>query len=103
MVLGMEGRMTDALESAERTVAEAEAADDPEALADAYFVMGVAYGELGKEGGLAFMQRSLEAYQRSGNLARQADTLSSLGDTCATGRVAGTRPCPTGIGVAWKH
>ena len=82
MVLGTEGRMTDALEWAERTVAEAEAADDPEALADAYFVMGWANGELGKEGGLAFMQRALEAYQRSGNLARQADVLLSLGALC---------------------
>jgi tetratricopeptide (TPR) repeat protein len=82
MVLGTEGRMTEALEWAERTVTEAEAADDPEALADAYFMMGWAYGELGKEGGLTFMQRSLEAYQRSGNIARQADTLSSLGAVC---------------------
>jgi class 3 adenylate cyclase/tetratricopeptide (TPR) repeat protein len=82
MVVGTEGRMTDALQWAERTAAEAQAADDPEALADAYFVMGWAYGELGREGGLAFMQRSYEAYQRSGNLARQADTLSSLGAVC---------------------
>jgi class 3 adenylate cyclase/tetratricopeptide (TPR) repeat protein len=85
MVLGTEGRMTEALECAERMVLEAEAADDPEALADAYFVMGWAYGELGKEGGLTFMQRSLEAYQRSGNIARQADTLSSLGAVCHWG------------------
>lgn len=82
MVVGTEGRMADALEWAERTAAEAQAADDPEALADAYFVMGWAYGELGREGGLEFMQRSFEAYQRSGNLARQADTLSSLGAVC---------------------
>jgi tetratricopeptide (TPR) repeat protein len=83
IVLGTEGRMNDALEWAARTVAEAEAADDPEALGDAYFVMGWAYGELGKEGGgLEFMQRSLEAYKRSGNRARQADTLSSLGAVC---------------------
>jgi tetratricopeptide (TPR) repeat protein len=83
MVLGTEGRMSEALEWAERTVAEAEAANDPDALGDAYFVMGWAHGELGKEGGgMTFMQRSLEAYQQSGNLARQADTLSSLGAVC---------------------
>jgi tetratricopeptide (TPR) repeat protein len=82
-VLGTEGRMSEALEWAERTVAEAEAANDPDALGDAYFVMGWAHGELGKEGGgMTFMQRSLEAYQQSGNLARQADTLSSLGAVC---------------------
>ena len=66
------GETTDALDWAERTVAEAEAADDPEALGDAYFVMGWAYGELGKEGAQPLMQRSLEAYQRAGNLVRQA-------------------------------
>jgi class 3 adenylate cyclase/tetratricopeptide (TPR) repeat protein len=82
IVLGTEGRMNDALEWAERTVAEAEAADDPEALADGYFVMGWAYGELGKDGGVTFMQRSLEAYRRAGNLARQADVLTTLGVVC---------------------
>lgn len=82
MVLQAEGRTTEALDWAERTVAEAEAADDPEALADAYFVMGWAHGELGKEGALPLMQRSLEAYQRSGNLVRQAGVLSSLGVVC---------------------
>ena len=52
MLLQAEGRTTEALEWAERTRAEAEAADDAEALGDAYFVMGWAYGELGKEGAL---------------------------------------------------
>ena len=82
MVLQFEGRTTDALEWAERTAAEAAAADEPAALADAYYVMGWAYGELGKEGGLALMQRSLEAYQRSGNLVMQEGVLSSLGVLC---------------------
>jgi class 3 adenylate cyclase/tetratricopeptide (TPR) repeat protein len=82
IVLQTEGRTTDALDWAERTVAEAEAADDAEALADAYFVMGWAYGELGKEGALPLMQRSLEAYQRAGNMVRQPDVLSSLGVVC---------------------
>jgi class 3 adenylate cyclase/tetratricopeptide (TPR) repeat protein len=79
MVLQLEGRMTDALEWAERTVAEAEAADDPAALADAYLVMGWAYAALGKEEALPFMQRSLEAYQRSGNSVMQAGVLANLG------------------------
>jgi predicted ATPase/class 3 adenylate cyclase len=81
-VLQAEGRTADALEWAERTAEEAQSADDSEALADAYFVMGWAHGELGKEGAFALMQRSLEAYQRSGNLVRQAGVLSSLGVVC---------------------
>ena len=81
-VLQAEGRTADALEWAERTVEEAQSADDPEALADAYFVMGWAYGQLGKEGAFGLMQRSLEIYQRSGNLVRQAGVLSSLGVVC---------------------
>ena len=70
-MLQAEGRTNEALDWAERTLVEAEAADDAEALGDAYFVMGWAYGELGKEGALPLMQRSLEAYQRSGNLVRR--------------------------------
>jgi tetratricopeptide (TPR) repeat protein len=81
-VLQFEGRTTDALEWAERTVAEASAVDDPAALADAYYVMGWAYGELGREGGRTFMQRSLEAYQRSGNLVMQGGVLTTLGVLC---------------------
>jgi len=82
MILQFQGRNTEAIEWAERTVAEAEAADDPEALADAYFVMGLAYGELGKEGALQYMRRSLEAYERAGNPVRQAALLADLGVVC---------------------
>ncbi len=77
-----EGRKNEAIDCAERTVAEAEAADDPQAIADAYFVMGVGYGELGKEGAIQLLQRSLEAYQRAGNPVRQAALLSDLGVVC---------------------
>ncbi len=82
MILQFQGRKAEAIEWAERTITEAEAADDPEALADAYFVMGLAYGELGKEGALQYMQRSLEAYQRAGNAVRQAALLADLGIVC---------------------
>jgi len=82
IILQTEGRTAEALEQAERTVAEAEVIDDPEALGDAYYVIGWAYGELGKDGGEGFMQRSLEAYKRSGNLVRQADVLLNLGVVC---------------------
>ncbi len=82
MVLQREGRTAEALEWAERAVADAETADDPEALGDAYVVMGWAYGELSKEGAQQFMQRSLEAYQRAGNMVREAALLSDLGVVC---------------------
>ena len=81
-VLQAEGRTNDALSWAERTLVEAEAVDDAEALGDAYFVKGWAYGELAKEGALPLMERSLEAYRRSGNLVRQAGVLMSLGVVC---------------------
>jgi class 3 adenylate cyclase/tetratricopeptide (TPR) repeat protein len=82
ILLQYEGRTKEALECAERTVAEAQAVEDPEALGDAYFVMGWAYGELGKEGALGLMQRSLELYQKSGNRNRQADVLANIGVIC---------------------
>jgi class 3 adenylate cyclase/tetratricopeptide (TPR) repeat protein len=82
MLLQTEGRTTEALEWADRTLAEAQSADDPDILGDAYMVKGWAYGELGKEGGLEFMEQSLDAYQRSGNLLMQASVLNNLGVVC---------------------
>ena len=81
-VLQVEGRTRDALRWAKRAVTVAEAAEDQEALGAAYYVMGWAIGEAGQEGALEFLQRSLEAFQRSGNLARQATILSNLGVAC---------------------
>jgi len=82
MVLQFAGRTADALQWADQTVTEAEAADELEALADAYFVKGWAYGELNKEGGFELMQRSLEAFERAGNRERQLHVLASLGAMC---------------------
>jgi class 3 adenylate cyclase/tetratricopeptide (TPR) repeat protein len=80
MLLQFEGRTDEALEWAQRAKDEAEAAGHVGALAEAYFVMGWAHGELGREGGEALMQRSLECLQRQGgNLSRQAGVLLSLG------------------------
>jgi class 3 adenylate cyclase/tetratricopeptide (TPR) repeat protein len=81
-VLQVEGRTVAALRSAEQAVVDAETAGDQEALGAAYFVMGWACGELGREGAASLWQRSLEAYQRSGNMARQAGLLSNLGVMC---------------------
>jgi tetratricopeptide (TPR) repeat protein len=82
IVLQYEGRHAEAIECAERTAAAAEGLDDPEALGDAYFVMGWAYSDLGDERAIPLMQRSQEAYQRSGNRNRQADVLSNIGVFC---------------------
>jgi tetratricopeptide (TPR) repeat protein len=82
ILLQFAGRTSDALQWAERTVDEAQRADEPEALADACFVMGWAYGELGKEGGLDLLQRALAAFEASGNRARQADVLLNMGAMC---------------------
>ena len=82
IILARQGRTAEALDCAEHAVAEGEAADDPDAIGEAYFVMGWAYGELRKTGAQALMQRSLEAFERSGNLVRQAGVLSDLGVIC---------------------
>jgi tetratricopeptide (TPR) repeat protein len=78
-LLQHEGRTVEALECAERTVAAAQQADDPEALGEAYLVMGWACTQLGREGVREHMQRALEAYERSGNLIRQASVTQNLG------------------------
>ncbi|HEY3178203.1 MAG TPA: tetratricopeptide repeat protein [Casimicrobiaceae bacterium] len=81
-LLVFEGRISEALEVAERAVQAAEAANDDEAMGEAYFITGVTLTELRKDGGLSFMRRSLEAFERSGNLVRQAGILSDLGVVC---------------------
>jgi class 3 adenylate cyclase/tetratricopeptide (TPR) repeat protein len=81
-VLQLEGRTKDALDWAERTVAEAEQVDDAYALGDFYLVMGWAYGDLGKKGAVDLMERSLEAYKRAGKLVGQISALSNLGAAC---------------------
>jgi tetratricopeptide (TPR) repeat protein len=81
-VLQYAGRTTEALDWAERAVTEAEAANDPEALGEACWVMGWVCGDLRKEGAQSSMQRSLEAFQRTGNVVRQAGVLGSLGVVC---------------------
>jgi len=81
-VLQFEGRQHDALRWARRGVIAAEAADAPNALGEAYHVMGWAFGVLGKEGARELYRRSLEAYQQSGNVVRQAGVLSNLGVVC---------------------
>jgi len=90
MLLQAEGRTSEALEWAEKARAGAEAADDAEALADAYFVMGWAYADRARQGGSpltevaaeSVMRRSLEAYQRSGNIVRETQVLGTLGSVC---------------------
>jgi class 3 adenylate cyclase/tetratricopeptide (TPR) repeat protein len=77
-----EGRSTDAVRWAKRSIADAEAVDDPEALGAACFVLGWAYLVLGRAGAEPLLERSLAAYQRSDNVLRQASILSNLGMAC---------------------
>jgi class 3 adenylate cyclase/tetratricopeptide (TPR) repeat protein len=77
-----EGRNVEAIDWAERAVAEAQAADDKDWLGEAYYVMSMANAQLGKEGAQALMERSLEAFQATGNLARQAGVVLNLGAVC---------------------
>jgi tetratricopeptide (TPR) repeat protein len=81
-MLQAEGRTAEAVQRARRAVREAKDADDPDALGAAYFVLGWASGDLGKDDCLPHLRRSLEAYQRAGNLVRQAGLLSNLGVAC---------------------
>ncbi|HVE51027.1 MAG TPA: tetratricopeptide repeat protein, partial [Casimicrobiaceae bacterium] len=81
-ILQAQGHTGEAVERAERTVIEAEEADDPEALGGAYMVLGWASGVLGRKGGEELLKKSLEAYQRSGNRLRQASILTNLGVIC---------------------
>ena len=78
-MLQAEGNTADAVRWAKRAVTEADVADDPEALGAAYFVIGWAYGVQGKKEADSLLQRSLEAFQRSGNVVKQAGLLSNLG------------------------
>jgi class 3 adenylate cyclase/tetratricopeptide (TPR) repeat protein len=81
-ILQAAGRTSDAMRAAERAIRDAEATDNFEALGAACFVMGWAYGALGKAGAEPFLQRGLDAYHRSGNRLRQAALLSNLGVVC---------------------
>jgi class 3 adenylate cyclase/tetratricopeptide (TPR) repeat protein len=81
-MLQVEGRTAEAVQRARRAVTEAEQADDPESLGAAYLVLGWASGDLGKDDSLAYLQRSLDAYQRAGNRVRQVALLSNLGVAC---------------------
>jgi len=81
-LLQYSGRTDEALVIAERAVTEAEDADDAEALGEACWVRGWIYGDLRMEGAQLSMQRSLEAFQRAGNLVREAGVLGSLGAVC---------------------
>ncbi|MFO1413744.1 MAG: tetratricopeptide repeat protein [Burkholderiales bacterium] len=78
-VLQDEGRTQDAMRWATRAIDEAKAVDDPEALGAAYWAMSWALGVLGRDGAKDYLQLSLDAYRRSGNILRQAQLLTNLG------------------------
>jgi tetratricopeptide (TPR) repeat protein len=78
-VLQAEGRTKAAIDLAERAVRDAEAAGNVEAVAGASFVLGWAYGVLGRGEAAGYWERSLEAYRQVGDLVKEADVLSNLG------------------------
>ncbi|HKE40211.1 MAG TPA: adenylate/guanylate cyclase domain-containing protein [Casimicrobiaceae bacterium] len=81
-LLQLEGRWTEAFEAAEQAATEAEAAGDPDSAGQAYFVMGRVSGELKKPEAVPLMQRSLEAFERAGNVVKQSEQLGNLGTMC---------------------
>jgi len=78
-MLQAEGRNTDAIRWAQRAAVDAEVADDPAALGSACYVIGWAYAALGKDGWEPFIKRALDAYERAGDRAKKAVTLSNVG------------------------
>jgi class 3 adenylate cyclase/tetratricopeptide (TPR) repeat protein len=78
-VLQAEGRTKSAIALAERAVDDAEAAGNIEALAGASFVLGWAYGVLGRSESRTYWERALEAYRDIGDAVKEADVLSNLG------------------------
>ena len=81
-VLQAQGNTPEALKWAEQAAREGEELDEPNVVGDAYMVMGWATSGLGKEGSEALLLKSLEAYGRSGNRARNAIILMNLGSAC---------------------
>ena len=77
-MLQFAGRTDEALEWAERAVVEAEAADDPEALGRCVFRDGLGVRRRSaRKARERSIQRSLEAYQRAGNLGGRPPPVGS--------------------------
>jgi tetratricopeptide (TPR) repeat protein len=81
-VLAAQGRADEALKWGAQAAREADEIDDPEALGDAYLVMGWAYGVSGREGGEGLMLKALEAFKRAGDRVSQASIVFNLGVVC---------------------
>ncbi len=81
-VLQLAGKSDDAIRWAERTVIEAKAAGDVDALGTAYIVLGLARGARGEPGAEQHWRDALEAFQRAGNLVRQPALLINIGLAC---------------------
>ncbi|MEP6941983.1 MAG: adenylate/guanylate cyclase domain-containing protein [Betaproteobacteria bacterium] len=81
-VLQLEGKSREAVRWAEQALTEARQVDDAEAQGAAHVVLGWACGVQGTAGAEENWQLALEAFQRSGNLARQPALLTNLGLAC---------------------
>jgi tetratricopeptide (TPR) repeat protein len=78
-VLQAEGRTRAAIALAERAVHDAEGAGNLEAVGGASFVLGWAYGVLGRPEARGYWERALDAYRANGDAVKEADVLSNLG------------------------
>ncbi|MFO1303254.1 MAG: adenylate/guanylate cyclase domain-containing protein [Burkholderiales bacterium] len=78
-VLQAEGRNVDALQWAQQAIAAAESVDDPEALGAGCCVVALAKAALGQTDWEPFAERSLRAYERSGDRVKQAVILNNVG------------------------
>jgi class 3 adenylate cyclase/tetratricopeptide (TPR) repeat protein len=74
-----QGRNLEAIRWCRQAIEQAEASDEWDALAQAYFILDWAFVELGRYGDATNSERALEIYERLGNLGRQATIWNNLG------------------------
>jgi class 3 adenylate cyclase/tetratricopeptide (TPR) repeat protein len=74
-----QGRNEEAIRWCRAAITEAEAVQELDALAQAYFILDWAFVELGRYEDATNSERALEIYERLGNLGRQATIWNNLG------------------------
>jgi len=74
-----QGRNSEAIRWCREAIEQAEASDEWDALAHAYFILDWAYVDLGRYAEATNSRLALEIYERLGNLGRQATIWNNLG------------------------
>jgi class 3 adenylate cyclase/tetratricopeptide (TPR) repeat protein len=74
-----QGRSNEAIRWCREAIEQANASDEMDALAHAYFILDWAYVDLGRPGEATYSEQALEIYERLGNLGRQATIWNNLG------------------------